>query len=149
MTQALFHADAPNVTYRFEAFQVCPDSRELETDFLYMIASLETHSDHPIAKAIVEAARVANILPVSVSAAQYFAGRGMGGLITLPKDQRPRAALIGSRAFLQESGLEMPELLETTVKAWEGEPERVVVFGGWDKWIRGIAKLQRVPIKTS
>ncbi len=109
------------LAYRFEAYQVCPDSRQLERDFLCMVASLEAHSDHP--------------------------GKGLGGLVTLPNEHRPRAMLLGSRSFILENGLEIPELLETSAQQWAAEPNAVTVLGGWDGWVRGVLKFLalRVP----
>lgn len=137
----------PKIAYRFEVYQVCPDSRQLERDFLCVVASLEAHSDHPIATEVVQIARINNVLPVSVTGLECFPGKGLGGLVRLPSEHPPRATLLGSRELITQNGLQIPELLETTAKQWESEPNAVVVFGGWDGWVRGLLKFLtfRVP----
>src|SRR5689334_4402855 len=89
---------APEAAYRLEAYQVCPDSRQLEHDFLCMAASLEALSDDPLAAEIVQIARINNILPVSVTAFQRMPGQGLGGVLKLPSESQPRAMILGSRA---------------------------------------------------
>jgi cation transport ATPase len=126
--------------YQLQSYQVCPDSRQLERDFLCIVASVESKSLHPIASEIVQVARLNNILPVSVTGFQNFPGRGIGGAVTLPDEHRPRAVLVGSRELITASGLEIPELLRTTLQTWESEPNTRVVLGGWDGLVRGIMK---------
>jgi cation transport ATPase len=147
MSSTLFHPVMSNRAYQFVSFQVCPDSPQMEQDFLYMLASLEALSDHPMSAQIVKVARANNVLPLIVSAFQRFPERGAGGLITLPKDTRPRAALLGSHAFILKSRLEIPDLLEKTIKSWEDESNSLIMLGGWDGWVRGVVKFQAVPIE--
>jgi cation transport ATPase len=142
MSSTLFHPETTGQSYQFVTYQVCPDSHQMETDFLYMLASLEAENNHPMAVQILEVAKKNNILPVSVTAFQRFQDGGAGGLITLPKDQRPRAAIIGSHAFVLKSQLQIPDLLETTLKTWEAEPDTIVLLGGWDGWVRGLVKFR-------
>jgi cation transport ATPase len=131
-------------TYQFQAFQVCPDSRQLERDFLCMLASLESRNLHPLATEIVQIARLNNILPVSVTGYQNFPGRGVGGMITLPSEHQPRAMLVGSQEFIEGNGLQVPELLKTTIQQWSSEPNILVVLGGWDGWVRGALRFLRL-----
>ncbi len=105
-------------TVRFDAYHVLPDSPQMQKDFLYVAASLMAKSAVPMAAEVVKIAQLNAILPVSVEGFQEYPGRGLGGLITLPDEQRPRAVLIGSREFLEQCGLEIPAILEVTVRKW-------------------------------
>jgi cation transport ATPase len=128
------------IAHQFVAYQVCPDSRQLERDFLCMVASVESQSDHPIATEIVQIAKLNNVLPVAVSGLQCFPRRGLGGIMTLPGENQPRAVIVGSREFVTEGGLQIPELLESTAREWQSEPQVELVFGGWDSAVRGVMK---------
>jgi len=141
-----FHPSEPDVAFQFSAYQVCPDSPQLEHDFLCVVASLEAHSDHPMATELVQIARLNNILPVTVDKLQTFPDRGVGALVTLPKEHSPRAVLMGTKEFLEESGLRAPEILESAYRRWEAESDTMVMLAGWDEWVRGLIKFQLKPI---
>ncbi len=128
-------------TYRFDAYHVLPDSPQMQRDFLVAIASLEAQCEQDAFSAdVLRVARLNAILPMSVSGFQYFAGRGLGGLVQLPKEDRPRPILIGRREFIAESGLQLPDILEVTARKWEKEPNTVIALAGWDGWVRGVIK---------
>ena len=127
-------------TFRFEAYHVLPDSPQMQKDFLYVVASLKAKSSEPTAQDVVRIARLNNILPVEVEGFQEYPGRGLGGLVTLPDEQRPRAVLMGSREFLAECGLEMPAILEVTCRKWEAEKDVKIMLAGWDGYVRGVLK---------
>jgi cation transport ATPase len=128
--------DAP----KLDAYHVLPDSPLMQRDFLLALASLEAHSEHPLAADVLRVARLNGILPVSVTGFQEFPGRGLGGLLQLPHEARPRAIVIGSREFLAECGLQIPDILEVTCRKWEKEVGATVALGGWDGWVRGVVK---------
>jgi cation transport ATPase len=125
-------------SYRFDAYHVLPDSPQMQRDFLYIAASLGARSQQPFAADIVRVAQINAILPVDVQGFQEFEGRGLGGLIQLPNEQRPRAVLIGTREFVSESGLQTPDILEVTARKWESEPGGLMLLAGWDSWVRGV-----------
>jgi cation transport ATPase len=125
---------------KLDAYHVLPDSPQMQQDFLLALASLEAQSQHPLAADVLQVAKNNAILPVSVSGFQEFPGRGLGGLIQFPHEQRPRAVVIGSAEFISECGLLMPDILEVTYRKWVAEPESVVSVGGWDGWVRGVIK---------
>lgn len=127
---------------RFAAYHVAPDSPQMERDFLQALASLEAKSDHPIAADVLRVAQANGILPVEVNGFQSIPGKGLGGLVQLPHEQRPRAVVVGSREFLAECGLQIPDLLEVTARKWESEDGASIALGGWDGWIRGVIKFQ-------
>ena len=130
-------------TYRFEAYHVLPDSPQMQKDFLYVLASLGERSSDPKMKEVLRIARVNNILPVEVQGFQEFENRGLGGLVTMPDEQRLRAVIMGSREFMAESGLQIPDILEVTARQWEKEPDRKVLLAGWDGWVRGVLKFRQ------
>src|ERR1051325_5113235 len=97
-----------SANYRFDAYHVLPDSPQNQKDFLYVVASLKAKSSEPTAADVVRIAKLNGILPIEVEGFQEYPGRGLGGLVKLPDESRPRAVLMGNREFLQESGLEIP-----------------------------------------
>ena len=125
--------------YQFDAYHVLPDSPQMQKDFLYVLASLMARSSEPEAADILRIAKLNAILPVSVEGFQEYPGRGLGGLVTLPDEQRPRAVLVGTGEFLEQCGLQTPAILEVTVRQWRSEGV-VLAYGGWDGWVRGILK---------
>jgi cation transport ATPase len=127
-------------SYRFDAYHVLPDSPQMQKDFLYVVASLMAKSSDPTAPDVVRIAQVNGILPVGVEGFQEYPGRGLGGLITLPNEHRPRAVLVGTREFLEQCGLEIPAILEVTCRQWEREKDRRIQLVGWDGWVRGVLK---------
>jgi cation transport ATPase len=129
-------------SYRFEAYHVLPDSPQMQKDFLYMLASLGARSADPKMKEVLRIAQMNNILPVEVQGFQEFEDRGLGGLVTMPDEQRPRAVIMGSREFMAESGLQIPDILEVTARLWEKERESKILLAGWDGWVRGVLKFR-------
>lgn len=129
--------------FRFDAYHVLPDSPQMQKDFLYVVASLKAKSSEPTAEDVVRIAKLNGILPVEVQGFQEYPGRGLGGLVQLPDEQRPRAVIMGSREFLAQCGLEIPAILEVSIRKWETEPDTHVVLAGWDGWVRGILKFIR------
>lgn len=129
--------------YRFDAYHVLPDSPQMQQDFLYVIASLMANSADPSAAEVVQIARKNNILPVAVEGFQEYPGRGLGGLVTLPNEHRPRAVLIGHEEFLKQCGLETPAILEVTVRIWSSEEAVQTMLVGWDGYVRGVLKFRK------
>ena len=127
-------------SYRFDAYHVLPDSPQMQKDFLYVLASLEARSSDPAAADVVRVARSNNVLPMDVQGFQEFPGRGLGGLVRLPEEMRPRAVLLGTRAFIDESGLQIPDILEVTARKWESEKNSKILLAGWDSWVRGVLR---------
>ena len=125
---------------RLVAYHVVPDSPLMQRDFLLALTSLEARSDHPLAADVLRVAQINGILPVSVAGFQSFPQRGLGGLVQLPHEHRPRAIVVGSREFIAECGLQLPDILEVTVRKWTSEPQTIVALGGWDGWVRGVVK---------
>src|SRR3989337_1627190 len=109
------------------------DSRISESDIISISASLESNSEHPLAKSLVEFAnkRGYAILPIY----QFKASPGMGvqGRIGELGD----TIYIGSKRFMEKSGLEFTKnVLEEKTK--EESRGKTAVFCGWGKRIKGI-----------
>lgn len=127
---------------RLDAYHVLPDSPLMQRDFLLALVSLEAKSDHPLAADVLRVARINGIAPVSVEGFQAFPNRGLGGLVHLSHEARPRAIVVGNREFIEECGLQLPDILEVTFRKWQKEPNAIVALGGWDGWVRGVVKWQ-------
>jgi Cu2+-exporting ATPase len=75
-----------------------PDGDEAE--LLRLAASVEAESEHPLAQAIVEAARQRGIAPAKASDFEALAGRGARGVV------ENRVVAVGGPRLLGEAGLE-------------------------------------------
>ncbi len=128
------------LAHRFDAYHVLPDSPQMQKDFLYVLASLHAKSTDPRSASIVGVAKANAILPVEIEGFQEYPGRGLGGLVTLPNEQRPRAVIMGTREFLAQCGLEIPAILEVTASKWEAEKSATIMLAGWDGLVRGVLK---------
>lgn len=87
---------------------------------LALAASLESASEHPLAAAIVQHAHEAGVGLSTVTQFQSVTGRGTHGLVG---NQEIR---IGNRAFLTETGVEIPEAV-TVLEAALSEQGRTVI----------------------
>jgi cation transport ATPase len=134
------------IRYRFDAYHVLPDSLQMQKDFLYIAASLKAKSSEPTASEVVRIAQVNGVLPVEVTGFQEYPGRGLGGLVTLPNEQRPRAVIMGSREFMEQCGLQIPAILEVTTRLWEKEQDAHITLLGWDGSVRGVMKFLKEKI---
>jgi Cu+-exporting ATPase len=70
-----------------------------EDEVLRLAASLERHSEHPLAMAVVDAARSRNVDILEVSDFSSTTGKGVAGTIGGSR------VLVGSRAFLEDNGV--------------------------------------------
>ena len=80
------------------------------TDLLRLVAAVEQGSDHPLAKAVVEAARRQGLALPEVYGFDAPTGKGAVGTV------EGHVVLVGSAAFLQERGVEIGEMGETADK---------------------------------
>ncbi len=109
---------------------VVPLNEHTETELLERAAALESHSNHPLARAIL---RRAEELGVRVRPAEQFQsiqGKGAKGLI----DGRP--FWIGSHRLMHEMGQETPAVHERTLEL-EDEGHSVVAIGN-DQHVCGL-----------
>ncbi len=85
-----------------------------ETLLLQQAGALQRGSEHPLAKAVLDACDEKGLKVADVTASQSLTGRGIAGTL----DGRQLA--LGNRRLLEESGLNAGGLAESA-KAWEAE----------------------------
>ncbi|MBF6027912.1 copper-translocating P-type ATPase [Pseudomonas sp. P115] len=85
-----------------------------EALLLQQAGALQRGSEHPLAKAVLDACREQGLSVADVSASQSLTGRGIAGTL----DGRPLA--LGNRRLLEESGLSAGDLA-ASAKDWEAE----------------------------
>ncbi|MBI4051734.1 MAG: HAD family hydrolase [Elusimicrobia bacterium] len=117
-----------------KSFQILPVSPVSEKEFLTLAASLETHSDHPIAKAILKVAKNNQCPLQPAQNFKNFPGCGVGGIT------QNKAILLGSMEFMRDNHLEIPDVFLKTAALWEKEGD-IVVFCGWEGQVHGIFRL--------
>ncbi|MBK6887904.1 MAG: HAD-IC family P-type ATPase [Tetrasphaera sp.] len=108
---------------------------ESANEVLRMAGSLEHGSEHPIARAIADAAAhvPGGLAPISdFTSAQ---GRGVEGVVTA--GERRHVVVAGRAEFLRERGIGLPdEIVATLAEAEAGGATAVTV--GWDGLARGV-----------
>jgi|GEM_PF-1791457 cation transport ATPase len=134
---------SPSRSIEFVAYQVLPDSPQIQHDFLMAMASLGVLSSHDFAAEVVRVARHNMIPPMSLEGFREVPGQGVSGFLKFPGEKRPRVVALGNREFINECGLQIPELLESAARAWEREPDSFIALGGWDGLVRGILRFKR------
>lgn len=90
-----------------------------ESEVLQMAASLEIHSQHPLAEAIVAKAEQEDVDLCSVEAVENVPGHGVSGRI------QQRYVCVGSRTFLAKNGIRLPSSVTETSRV------HVAVDGQW------------------
>ncbi len=104
-----------------------------ENELLARLAALETHSDHPLARAIVAAASERGLeLPVATEF-ELIRGKGAKGRVG------DRTYWLGSHRYLEERGLETPEV-HAQLNAKQDAGRSVVVVGN-DEHVCGFITL--------
>ena len=88
-------------------------------DLLQITASLEAHSQHPLAEAIVESARAEKLVFSSVEVTDTAPGRGICGVV------EGRKVCVGSYVFLSERGINLPSI------ATEDRRVHAAIEGQW------------------
>ncbi len=73
-----------------------------ESAVLQMAASLEVHSQHPLAEAIVRKARETGVDYMDVKESEFVPGQGISGIVA------DREVWIGSDGFLEQRGIDIP-----------------------------------------
>ena len=98
--------------------------------FLALVAAAESDSEHPLARAIVNAARERGPIPTA-SGFRSMSGRGVEATVA------GATISVGGPAFLREGGYELPAALQEEVERWERRGAAVLygirdgeIFGG-------------------
>jgi len=113
--------------------EILPLNDYSEKQVLEVAAALESHSDHPLAQAILEYARQRNVEPLEVRDLQNLTGRAVTGQID------GTSYWVGSHRYLEERAQETNELHERLIQtAKEG---KTVVLVGSDRQVMGLLAL--------
>src|SRR5262245_25384520 len=99
---------------------VAAASGATELGLLASAAAVESTSEHPLAKAIVAAARHRNIDPIAVAGFKSLPGRGAAATV------QGRTIAIGGPRLLAESKLQLTPELQQTTRIWAQEGKTVL-----------------------
>ena len=120
---------------------VNPDIGLNENDFLALVAAVETNSEHPLARAIVEAAKEKELSLSNVAEFGSITGGGVHGTVD------GKAIIIGNQDLLRDKKIEGLELM--TDRAIELQNQgRTVMFAAIEGKFAGIVAVAD-PIKES
>ncbi|HZM00759.1 MAG TPA: heavy metal translocating P-type ATPase [Planctomycetota bacterium] len=110
-----------------------------ERELLALAAGLEQASEHPLAAAIVEGARVRGVQPVAAGDFQSVTGKGVVGSVVAP-DGRSRRVALGNAALLTAAAID-PAPLQTRADALrrEGQTVMLVAIDGEPAGLLGVA----------
>ena len=79
--------------------EIDPFCDQTQNGLLLLAASLETHSEHPLAQAILDAAKLQELEPLSVKAFEAIPGKGIKGQIDT------RHLLLGNKRLMDDTGV--------------------------------------------
>ncbi|WP_455825833.1 heavy metal translocating P-type ATPase [Pseudomonas graminis] len=85
-----------------------------ESRLLQQAGALQRGSEHPLAKAVLDACREQGLVVADVSASQSLTGRGIAGTL------HGQSLALGNRRMLEENGLAAGDLADAA-SAWEAE----------------------------
>jgi Cu2+-exporting ATPase len=112
-----------------------------EDDLLGLAAAVERESEHPLAEAVVAAARARGIEPPPAESFEAIAGKGVVALV------EGRRVLLGNRAFLEGEGVSLDGLREGSDElAGSG---RTVVHVALDESAAGLVAIADAPRETA
>ncbi|HZK44463.1 MAG TPA: cation-translocating P-type ATPase [Syntrophomonadaceae bacterium] len=98
-----------------------------ETELLYLTASAEMYSEHPLARAIIaEASLNSNITLTSPEESEIIAGQGLKAKID------EKIIIIGNRKLISENKLEMPTHIDEYIMNQEAEGQTAVIIADLD-----------------
>ncbi|MBA3605974.1 MAG: copper-translocating P-type ATPase [Acidimicrobiia bacterium] len=102
-----------------------------ERELLVLAGSLEDASEHPIARAIADGARVAGLDPLAVEDFASTNGLGVTGVV------EGHAVAAGRERFLAERAMALDAHLRAAKDAAEAEGQTPILVG-WDGAVRGV-----------
>ncbi|MCP4419421.1 MAG: cation-translocating P-type ATPase, partial [Chloroflexi bacterium] len=104
-----------------------------QDEFMAWVTAVETHSEHPVGKAIVADEAQKNELP-QVELFRALPGRGVTAVV----DGLP--VWVGSYRLMESQSLSLSPALAETVRQWQ-VLGLMVVYAGWDGLVQGIIGL--------
>ena len=102
--------------------EVVPLSGHDERELVERAAAMEQHSEHPIARAVLDYAETHHFIPAPADDFQVLQGKGARATFD------GREFWLGSHRYLEERGQETPEIHEQ-LETMSGRGQTVVVFG--------------------
>ncbi|MBP1780575.1 heavy metal translocating P-type ATPase [Micromonospora chalcea] len=117
-------------TGRMALAEVLPADGEDADELLRVAGALEAASEHPIARAVAEAAAEAGPLP-PVGGFANAEGLGVTGTVD------GRTVVVGRARLLRERGLDVPEEIARAATGAEAAG-RTAILAGWDGRARGV-----------
>ncbi|MFJ1542206.1 heavy metal translocating P-type ATPase [Micromonospora chalcea] len=117
-------------TGRMALAEVLPADGEDADELLRVAGALEAASEHPIARAVTEAAAAAGPLP-PVDGFANAEGLGVTGTVD------GRTVVVGRARLLRERGLDVPEEVARAATGAEAAG-RTAILAGWDGRARGV-----------
>lgn len=105
----------PNLT------ELVPFGAWSDSDALAFAASLEALSEHPVARAVVNAASAKGLTVSSASGFESVRGKGVRGLV------QGQAGAVGRPSWMKELGLQVPEDAQNLIEKLESEGKTVFV----------------------
>jgi Cd2+/Zn2+-exporting ATPase len=119
---------------RLRVTDIVPLNGAQPAEILALAASLESHSEHPIGRAIVERAAADGITLARVEGVEALPGLGAQGQLAA------RAIVVGSHRLIEQRGLSGPEVEGATMAlAARGQSTVVVAAGGQAIGVIGVA----------
>ena len=103
-------------------------------ELLSQAAAVEAGSEHPLGRAVVDAARGRDLVVPAVTGFRAVAGHGVTGTVGGSE------VMVGRRRLAHEHGLAVPAGCEAAAVQAE-RAGRTAVFAGWDGRIRGVLML--------
>jgi len=125
ITAVVFDKTGTLTTGELTVTRMAPVEGVEGAELLVAAASLEQHSRHPVAQAVIKVARRANIMPQDVTAFRETPGRGVVGEVA------GEEIIVGRDTFLQEHGVDVSAArLDSNRAGAEGMSVLYVARGG-------------------
>ncbi len=123
---------------------VAPDVDE--NDFFQLVAGLESKSEHPLAKALVDALLDKHVIPVDFAHSQVIPGKGIEGMLEERSGSNSAPVRVGRLSWLEEEGVAIHPDIRERGELWASQG-RTLVFAAHGSKLLGLAALSD-PVKT-
>ncbi|MCL5951611.1 MAG: cadmium-translocating P-type ATPase [Chloroflexi bacterium] len=114
-----------------------PDAGEHYTT-LAIAAAVESRSTHPLAQAVVRAAKARSLTLPTVEGVQSLAGRGIGAVLD------GRTVLVGNLRFLEVEGIAIDEAVRRQVESLEQDGQTTMAVA-WGSTVMGVIAVADTP----